>query len=89
MLFRAVGKCVDRLARFRCIITAVASVEAVFALAMIGRSLPEKILVSILVLLAFAATAWFALLAADERPAIQGLGVRLLPPRLRPKPIGA
>jgi hypothetical protein len=41
---------------------------------MIGMSLPEKILVAVIFLLSFAATAWFALLAADER---QFLRVRL------------
>jgi hypothetical protein len=50
-----------------------------FALAMVGMSLPEKILVSLIALLSFAAAAWFALLAADERSAIQGLRARLLP----------
>jgi hypothetical protein len=56
---------------------------------MIGMNLPEKLLISAIVLPSFAATAWFALLAADERTAIQGLKFLLLPSCLRTKTIGA
>jgi hypothetical protein len=72
----------------RFIIQAVFSLVALLAPAMIGMVLPENIVVSVIVLLSFAATAWLALLAADERTAIQGLKARLLLSRLRPKPIG-
>jgi hypothetical protein len=68
---------------------AVAGVVAEFTLAMIGVTLPESTLGFVIVLLWFAATAWLALLAADERTAIQGLKARLLLSHLRPKPIGA
>jgi O-antigen/teichoic acid export membrane protein len=79
LLFWVAGRFVDRSVRFRSIFTATAGVAAMFALAMVGMSLPEKILVSLIALLSFAAAAWFALLAADERSAIQGLRARLLP----------
>jgi hypothetical protein len=46
-------------------------VAAVFILAMIGMSLPEKVLASVVCRLAFAAIQCVASLAADERPSIQ------------------
>jgi hypothetical protein len=70
-LFLVMDRCVDRLARFRSIIPAVAGVVAVLFLALIGMSLPEKIRVSVIVLLSFKVTARFALLAADAWTAIQ------------------
>ena len=89
LLFWAAGRFVDKLARFKSIFPVAAGVAAVFTLAMIGMSLLEKSLVSAIVLLSFAATAWFALLGADERTAIQGLKSRLLLSLLRRKPMGA
>jgi O-antigen/teichoic acid export membrane protein len=67
LMFWAAGRFVDRFVRFRSIVAALAGMAAVFALAMMGMSLLEKILVASIVLLSFAATAWFKLLAGDER----------------------
>lgn len=67
LLFWIAGRFVDCFVRFRSIFAATAGVTAVFALAMIDMTLPVKIFVSVIFLLSFAATAWFALLAADER----------------------
>jgi O-antigen/teichoic acid export membrane protein len=67
LLFFAAFRFVDSSVRLRSILASVALVTAVFTLAMISMSLPEKIIVSVIVLLSFAATAWFALLAVDER----------------------
>jgi O-antigen/teichoic acid export membrane protein len=89
LLFWVAGRFVDKLSRFKSILSVAAGVAAAFTLAMIGMNLLEKCLVSVIILLSFAATAWFALLAADERTAIQRLGYRLSPSRLRTKPIGA
>jgi len=89
LLFWVTNRFVPRSVRFRSMLVAAGGVTAVFALAMIGMNLPVKLLVSMIVLPSFAATAWFALLAADERTAIQGLKSRLLPSCLRPKTIGA
>lgn len=90
LLFWAVKRLLGKILRQRTIIVGTAAMAAAFALAMVVNvSLPVKILISVLALLSFAAIAWFALLVAEERTAIQGLRVRLLPPRLRPKPIGA
>jgi O-antigen/teichoic acid export membrane protein len=89
LLFWATSRFVDKSARFKSILPVTAGVAAVFGLAMISMSLLEKSLVSVIVMLSFTATAWFALLAADERTAILGLKLRLSPSRLRPKPIGA
>jgi O-antigen/teichoic acid export membrane protein len=89
LMFWAAGRFVDKFARFKYLIPVAAGVTAVFALGMVGMSLPEKILVSAIVLLSFAATAWFALLAAEERTSIQRLKTRLLPSLLRQKPMGA
>jgi O-antigen/teichoic acid export membrane protein len=66
-----------------------AGTVAVLALTTIGVGLLEKSLVSIIVLLSFSVATWSALLAPDERAAIQGLKSRLLPLHLRAKPVGA
>jgi hypothetical protein len=64
-------------------------VVTVFALAKIDLNSLEKSLASVVVLLSFTATAWFILLGADERNAVQRLKLRLLSSGPRPKPIGA
>jgi O-antigen/teichoic acid export membrane protein len=89
LLFWAAGRFAGRLLRFRSMFAGAAGVAVVFILARIGLSLREKIFVSVIFLLSFAATTWFALLNADERTAILGLRDHLFPLRLRPKPIGA
>jgi O-antigen/teichoic acid export membrane protein len=89
LLFWAADRMVDRFVGFRVLFAAAGCVAAVYAMAMIRMSLPVKILASFIFLLFFAGVTWFALLAADERIAIQGLGYRLWPLRLRHKPIGA
>jgi O-antigen/teichoic acid export membrane protein len=89
LLFWVANRFVPRSVRLRSMLAAAGGVTAVFALAMISMNLPEKLLVSMIVFPLFAATTWFALLAADERTEIQGLTSRLLPSSLRPKTIGA
>jgi O-antigen/teichoic acid export membrane protein len=89
LLFSVTNRFVLRSMPSRSALAVAGAVIAVFALAMIPMSLPEKILFSLVVLLAFAATAWFALLTTDERAAIQGLSTRFLPTNPRSKPIGA
>jgi O-antigen/teichoic acid export membrane protein len=86
LLFLAASRYVDGSVPLRSIFAAVAVVTTVFTLAMIGMSLLEKIVVSVIVLLSFVATAWFGVLGADERTALQGLRTRLLPSRLRTEP---
>jgi hypothetical protein len=89
LLFIVTNRFVLRSMPSRSALAVAGAVIAVFALAMIPMSLPEKILFSLVVLLAFAATAWFALLTTEERAAIQGLSTRFLPTNPRSKPIGA
>jgi O-antigen/teichoic acid export membrane protein len=78
LLFWVSGRFVDKLVRLRFLLAAASVVVAVYALAMMDMGLPVKILVAMITLLLFAATAWYALLAADERAAIQGWRVRFL-----------
>jgi hypothetical protein len=88
LLFIVTNRFVLRSMPSRSVLALAGAVIAVFALAMITMSLPERILFSLLVLLAFAATAWFALLTTDERAAIQGLSTHFLPTHPRSKSIG-
>jgi O-antigen/teichoic acid export membrane protein len=67
LLFWVAGKFVDRFVRFRSIFTAATGVAAVFALAMVSMSLPLKLLAAALGMMSYVATAWFVLLAVDER----------------------
>ncbi len=88
LLFWVVKRLLGKMSRRRRILVRTVTIAGAFALAMVvDVSLPVKILVSVIALLSFAAIAWFALLAADERTAIRGLRSRLLSSRLRPKPL--
>ncbi len=85
LLFCAAGRFVDRSVQFRSIVAALTGLATAFAFALIEMSLLEKSFVSVFVLLLFAASAWFALLTADERTAIQALTSRLFPSRFSPE----
>lgn len=67
LLFWATGRFVGIIVRLKFIFFAMATVVIVFAMTMIGMSLPVKILIAIVSLSLFAVAAWFAVLAADER----------------------
>jgi O-antigen/teichoic acid export membrane protein len=84
LLFWAAGRFVDKLARFRSLVAIATGLATVFAIAMMGRGLPEKALFAAMVTTLFAITSWFALLGTDERTAIQDLKYRLLASRPAP-----